>query len=101
MQQLVNIFGAAAETVAADAKPNEHIGSCRLPLASFSYSCKHEMALTLDDLMRRRSSLYFTEVDRGAGCCREIAEYVAPLLGWDRDDIEAQVNAYLEIIKAS
>jgi glycerol-3-phosphate dehydrogenase len=47
------------------------------------YCVRHEMALTLGDLLIRRMHLAYETRDHGLEAAPRVAEIVAPLLGWD------------------
>ena len=47
------------------------------------YCVRHEMALTLGDLLIRRMHLAYETRDHGLDAAPRVAEIVAPLLGWD------------------
>ena len=51
-------------------------------------------ARTLADLLVRRTKLAFETPDHGLGAAQDVAEYVAPLLGWELPAVRAAVDAY-------
>jgi len=61
------------------------------------FSVIHEMALTLDDILSRRTRalLFDREVTRVAA--KSVAELVAPYAQWDEQRIEQEVQAFQEI----
>jgi glycerol-3-phosphate dehydrogenase len=68
------------------------------------YSARHEMAVTLGDLLIRRTHLAFETRDHGLGIAARVAEAIAPVFGWDRDaqrrevaDYEAEVHRIFDI----
>lgn len=62
--------------------------------AEIAYAVSHEGARHLDDVLSRRTRLAMETREAGAGCAREVAEVVAPLLGWDADTLEAEIESY-------
>ena len=58
------------------------------------YGVSHEGALHLDDILARRTRISIDTWDRGDGAAREVAELVAPLLGWDASAIDREVEHY-------
>ena len=58
------------------------------------YGASHEGALHLDDLLARRLRVSVDTWDRGVDVAREVAEIVAPVLGWDGAAIEREVEHY-------
>ena len=47
------------------------------------YSVRREMALTIGDLLIRRTHLAFETRDHGIAAAPGVAELIAPLVGWD------------------
>src|SRR6476661_8439636 len=58
------------------------------------YGASHEGALHLDDLLARRLRVSIDTWDRGVDVAREVADIVAPVLGWDEATIEREVEHY-------
>lgn len=58
------------------------------------YGASHEGALHLNDLLSRRTRISIETFDRGVGCAGEVAELVAPVLGWDAGDVANEVRHY-------
>ena len=74
------------------AKPLEHapayIG------AEVVYAASHEGALHLDDILMHRTRLNYEQADKGVGALDEIADLVAPVLGWDDATRAKEIEAY-------
>ena len=74
------------------AKPLEHapayIG------AEVVYAASHEGALHLDDILMHRTRLNYEQADKGVGALDEIADLVAPVLGWDAATRATEIEAY-------
>lgn len=98
---LVYTYGANADAVVAgigaNGAPVSTIGALELPPAAFEYAVTDEYALSLDDLMRRRSRLYYTESDQGRQAAEAVAKIIAPLLGWSGEDVQRELKAYTDI----
>jgi glycerol-3-phosphate dehydrogenase len=62
--------------------------------ADLVYAVKQEMALTLSDLLIRRTHVAFETRDHGQAVSVRAAEIVAPLLGWSEDVKSARLRAY-------
>jgi glycerol-3-phosphate dehydrogenase len=58
------------------------------------HAIRYEMALTLCDFMIRRTRLIYEAPDQGLGKAREVAEIMAPHLGWGSGEIERQLTLY-------
>ena len=62
--------------------------------AEVAWAVTHEGAAHIDDVLLRRVRLDIERRDRGLAATGEIAEVMAPLLGWSRADVEAERAAY-------
>jgi glycerol-3-phosphate dehydrogenase len=58
------------------------------------YAASHEGALHLDDMLTRRTRISIETWDRGLSAAGPVAALVAPVLGWDDDDVEREVEHY-------
>lgn len=65
-----------------------------------AYAAAAEGALHLEDILTRRMRVSIEYPHRGVDCAREVAEVVAPVLGWDDDDIDAEVANYTARVEA-
>ncbi len=61
------------------------------------YSVIHEMALTLDDILSRRTRALLFDRDATRVAAKSVAELVAPYAQWDQQRIEQEVHAFHEI----
>jgi glycerol-3-phosphate dehydrogenase len=98
-QHLLDNYGGDATWVLAYAEENPMLGEPIVPaspylMAEALYAVHHEMALTLDDVLVRRTHVIYETEDGGIGRARAVAELMAPRLGWDEMEIERQVAAY-------
>jgi glycerol-3-phosphate dehydrogenase len=59
------------------------------------HAVRREMALTLDDVLSRRTRLSLFAPDRGRSLAEPVARRMAPLLGWDRRETTRQIDAFL------
>ena len=62
--------------------------------AEVVYACRHEMAMTLDDVLARRTRILLEDRDRGAGIVDEVAALMARELGWSPAQQKAMSDAY-------
>ena len=62
--------------------------------AEVVYAVRHEMALTLADILVRRMPVAFETRDNGRAAARDAARIVAPLLGWDPAQMAAAIEQY-------
>ncbi|MFI0864511.1 glycerol-3-phosphate dehydrogenase/oxidase [Streptomyces smyrnaeus] len=68
--------------------------------AEVVYACTHEGARHLDDVLTRRTRISIETFDRGARSARECAELMAPVLGWDSDQVDREVEHYEKRVEA-
>ncbi len=64
------------------------------------YGVSHEGALHLDDILARRTRISVDTWDRGEAAAQEVADLVAPLLGWDAEAIANEVEHYRARVRA-
>lgn len=64
------------------------------------YAAAAEGALHLEDILSRRMRISIEYPHRGVDCAREVAEVVAPVLGWSAADIEREVQTYCARVDA-
>ncbi|NKY47940.1 glycerol-3-phosphate dehydrogenase [Nocardia cerradoensis] len=58
------------------------------------YAAVAEGALHLDDILARRTRISIEFSHRGIECADEVARLVAPVLGWDEEQIRREVSTY-------
>jgi len=98
-RHLVETYGSAATWVLAYAEENPGLGERVLPglpylMAEVLCGVQHEMALTLCDVLIRRTHVIYEARGGGLERARAVAALMAPRLGWDEAEIEHQVEAY-------
>jgi glycerol-3-phosphate dehydrogenase len=65
-------------------------------VADLKYGVESEMALTLSDLLMRRTHVAFETPDHATSIATNVADQVAPFANWDRYQKRAQVDAYVD-----
>ena len=98
-QHVVDAYGGDAMWVMAYAEENPSLGErivSELPylMAEALYTVQHEMALTLCDVLIRRTHVIYEARGGGGAQAHAVAELIAPRLGWDEREIERQVADY-------
>jgi glycerol-3-phosphate dehydrogenase len=98
---LVDAYGADAVWVLAYAEENPELARRIVPnlpylMAEPLYHVQHEMALTLNDILIRRTHIIYEVQSGGQEKARAIAKEVAPRLHWTPEDVEQQVREYQE-----
>ena len=68
--------------------------------AEACYAASHEGALHLEDVLTRRTRISIEVDDRGHAAAQEVAELVAPVLGWDAHDVAREVEHYRARVQA-
>jgi glycerol-3-phosphate dehydrogenase len=64
--------------------------------AEVAWAARHELAVSLDDVLARRMRLAQELPDRGAAIAPRVAEILGRELDWDAERRAAEVDAYLE-----
>ena len=65
-----------------------------------AYAAAAEGALHLEDILARRMRISIEYPHRGVDCAREVAEIVAPILGWGPEEVDSEVATYLARVEA-
>ncbi len=68
--------------------------------AEVVYAASHEGALHLDDILARRTRLSIEVPDRGHQAAEEVAQLVAPVLGWGPDQVANEIEHYRKRVAA-
>ncbi len=63
-------------------------------MAEVLYAMHHEMALTVTDVLMRRTHVIYETRGGGLDRARAVAELMGPRLGWDASEIDRQVAEY-------
>ncbi|GAA2487591.1 glycerol-3-phosphate dehydrogenase/oxidase [Streptomyces thermolineatus] len=105
VEHLLNRYGSATEEVlelvAADPGLGEPLtGADDYLRAEAVYAASHEGARHLDDTLTRRTRISIETFDRGTRCAREVAELMAPVLGWDAGQVDKEVEHYNKRVEA-
>ncbi|GAA4478534.1 glycerol-3-phosphate dehydrogenase/oxidase [Rhodococcus olei] len=58
------------------------------------YAAAAEGALHLEDILARRMRISIEYPHRGVNCAEQVAELVAPVLGWDQARVDREVETY-------
>jgi glycerol-3-phosphate dehydrogenase len=65
-----------------------------------AYAAAAEGALHLEDILARRMRISIEYPHRGVDCAAEVADIVAPILGWSEADCAREVATYLARVEA-
>src|SRR6185437_7924593 len=66
----------------------------------FAYAVASEGAFHLEDILARLTRIAIEYSHRGVDCAREVADIVAPVLGWTAADVEREVQTYTARVEA-
>nr|WP_231974460.1 glycerol-3-phosphate dehydrogenase/oxidase [Pseudonocardia sp. HH130630-07] len=68
--------------------------------AEVVYAASHESARHLEDILARRTRISIETFDRGVEATQEAARLVAPVLGWNDEQVEREVDHYRKRVEA-
>ena len=99
VERMLNRYGSLIsdifQMIAKDADlANEIVPGAGYIKAEVLYAVTHEGARSLVDVMARRLRIAMEHSSHGLGVSREIAEMIAPILGWSATDIHREVLGY-------
>ncbi len=99
---LLNRYGSLISEVLALIKDDANLAkklSKSLPYlkAEIHYAASHEGARSVDDVISRRTRIAFEAPNNGVDFASEIAEIIAPVLGWTVKERKASIAAYEEL----
>jgi len=67
--------------------------------AEVVYACRAEMAMTLEDMLARRTRIILEDGARGASIAPQVASLMARELGWSSDQTNSQVEQYRALVR--
>lgn len=99
LERLLGRYGSLVHEVFAPALEDPSLrgtvpGAPEHLLAELRYAASHEGARHLDDLLGRRTRVSIETRHRGAESAEAVARVVAPVLGWDEDDVQREVATW-------
>jgi len=102
---LVGRFGTEAERVREIARADPALGEPLVPglpylRAEAVYAARHEMAVTLDDVLTRRTRARVLARDASADAAGSVADLLALELGWTARERDAAVCSYRASVAA-
>jgi len=105
MERLLRRYGTMVEDLLELIEERPELGE---PLAGSPtylkveawYAAHAEGALHLDDILTRRTRISIDTPDRGVAAATEVAQLVAPILGWDAQTLAAEVEHYRSRVAA-
>ena len=95
-RRLTGYYGSALVQLCVDAELAEIPGTDVL-WAELTWACCHEQVIHLDDLLLRRTRLGLILPNAGAALLPEIRQHCQPVLGWDDQCWQQEVERYLAL----
>ncbi len=105
IEHLLGRYGSLTDELLALVEEQPHLGEpldgapTYLQVEAY-YAAAAEGALHLDDVLTRRTRISIETPDRGVKAAEEIAELIAPVLGWDESHIADEVDHYRKRVEA-
>ncbi len=75
---------------------NEIVPGLPYTYCEVKYAVESELALTLDDIMSRRTRAVLHDGEGSIKSARAVAEFMAQLLNWSTDEIENQITLFTD-----
>jgi len=105
-QHLVRAYGAETAAVVRLAQGNPVLAKPVVPnhpalLAELVHAMRREMAITLGDLLIRRTHLFYETSDHAVGQLSKVADLAAAEMGWDEERKAAELAAYRNEVELS
>ena len=96
---LADRYGSLAADVIALIDTDAQLGEALVPglpylRAEAVYAARHEMVVTLDDVLSRRTRARLFDRNATVAAARDVAQLIAPELGWDDAEVERQVAQF-------
>jgi glycerol-3-phosphate dehydrogenase len=102
IKHLLNRYGSLISEILAET-PKEYLVKLSPDLnylkAEIWYAATYEGALSVTDIMARRTRINFESDDQGRSLIDEVARIIAGPLGWGKSEIEQSKNEYLSLVK--
>jgi glycerol-3-phosphate dehydrogenase len=104
VSHLAGRFGGHAQAVAAMVRDRPELGERLVPglpylKAEALYAVRYEMALTLEDVLSRRTRALLLDAAASAGAAASVADLMAPELAWSDDERRRQVDTFLALVE--
>jgi len=104
ISRLVRLYGSNATVIVdmmerdpARARPYAH--DSHLTPAEIEYNVRHEMAMTLQDVLERRTRLLLWDLECGLSVAERVAATLADLLAWDGGRRDREVAEYRKLVE--
>jgi glycerol-3-phosphate dehydrogenase len=103
MSHLLNRYGSLIEEILQIVRENPEMAERVTPdlpylKAEILHAVSHEGALSVEDVLLRRTRISFEAGDSGASIADVVAEIIAPVLEWNAVEQKKSVSAFIELI---
>jgi len=103
IDHLLNRYGSMISEILEIIRENPFLASkltSDLPYikAEIYYAASHEGALTVDDVISRRTRIAFEAENHGVELAESIAEIISPVIGWTAKERKSSVAAYQSLV---
>jgi glycerol-3-phosphate dehydrogenase len=104
VEHLLNRYGSLIDEVLAPSSDKPELLESVIPelpylKAEIYYAVTHEGALSIDDVLSRRTRISFEAKDQGLGAVNDVADLISDVLGWSAKEKKASIAEYREIIE--
>ena len=104
VEHLLNRYGSLIDEVLEPARSDAELFQEVIPnlpylKAEILYAVTHEGALSIDDVFSRRTRIAFEAPDQGLSVIDNVADLIAPHLGWSATQKTASIQEYRAIVE--
>jgi glycerol-3-phosphate dehydrogenase len=103
---LVARYGSDASEILGLIEEDPALGTSLVPgrpylRAEVVHAARHELALTIEDVLRRRLQLFYEVADGGLSAARDVAALLAAQegIGWDAAFVEEEIQRYADAVR--
>lgn len=105
-RNLVDTYGMRATDIARRVQEDERLAEPLVAgrpevLAQVDWAVEHELASGVDDVLIRRTQIYFRDADQGLAAVDVVAQRLADVLGWSSDERAAAAQEYRDEVALS
>jgi glycerol-3-phosphate dehydrogenase len=103
IEHLLNRHGSLFSEVLEAAKSDPTLVQPLIPelpylRAEVRYAVTHEGARSVADILCRRTRIIFEAKDQGLSIASDVAEMIAPILGWSKKELAESLTEYQDLI---
>jgi glycerol-3-phosphate dehydrogenase len=104
IDHLAGRYGSRLQAVLGEVAKDRSLGAPVLqaqpdPRAEVVAAVEGEFAVTLEDVLRRRTQLALFDAEGGTAAADEVADIMGKRLGWSPDDARSAARAYVEAVR--